>query len=438
MRTAQGAAKIATGMLNRGDAAEPSHRSRTAVAILLISLMLAPGLRAAVEPVALHVPDAEAWVGQRLPFYVALRAPGSFAGTASFDLPQLPGTLLIKIGEPVVGSQELEGETWFVQTHEFALFSQRAGTLDVPAFPVRFASRDGFTGPATDVQAQSPGFSVSVRRPPGSAPDSFLITTESLDVTEAWDPAPGTAQVGAIFKRTITQRARQLPGMALAPAPTTAPDGARVYPGEAATSDKLARGEFLGERRETLTYLMQEPGRIELPAITYTWWDPEQQQLESQTLPAVSIEVAPPPATAEDPVGARRAWPWALAAILIAGLSAWQGRRAADWGRRCWGKLNPPDRVAARCLLRACLQNDATAASAAWSAWRRTLGAEFEPDPPLRAAVLGLQRHRFGLPSTNPWQGAELGRAFARHALARNDHRKRRRATALPLLNHQN
>jgi hypothetical protein len=93
-----------------------------------------------------------------VPFFVELRAGGSFTGTASFDLPQLPGALLMKIGAPVVSSQNFEGRSWFVQTHEFALFSQKPGTLEVPAFKVRFASREGFTGPAADIEAQSPGW----------------------------------------------------------------------------------------------------------------------------------------------------------------------------------------------------------------------------------------------------------------------------------------
>ena len=229
------------------------------VLILAIGTLLFPSyVSAEVAPVTAFAPDAKAWVGQRLPFYIELRAPGSFAGTASFDLPQLPRTLLLKIGEPVVSSQQLEGETWFVQTHEFALFSQEPGTLKVPAISVRFSRRKGFTGPASDVKAKTPSITVDIQRPPGSGKHGFLVTTGSFDVTERWDPKPGPANVGVIFKRTIVQRAQQLPGMALAPAPTNSPDGIRAYPGVAVTNDKLARGEFLGERRETITYLVRE------------------------------------------------------------------------------------------------------------------------------------------------------------------------------------
>ena len=382
-------------------------------------------------------PEEKAWIGQRVPFFVELRARGSFSGTASFDLPQLPGTLLIKIGNPVVSSQDLEGESWFVQTHEFALFSQRPGVLDVPPIPVRFAHRDGFTGPATDVQAQSPGFTVEMQRPPGSEQIGFLITTESLDVTETWDPAPGPAEVGAVFKRTIIQRAPQLPGMALAPAPTTAPDGIRVYPGEAATNDKLERGDFLGERRETITYLMQKPGTLAVPGLNFVWWNPKTEALQSKTLPAVTFEIAPPPAAAaaKEAAATHEVWLWLLAAAFVVALLMWQRRRLAEWGTHFWKTLNPPDRVAARKLLRACREHDPASAASAWVAWRNTQALSFQPPPELRATVLEMQRFLFGPATTQSWRGGDLAQAFTESVATTKSPLTHEPASALPYLN---
>jgi hypothetical protein len=393
--------------------------------------------RAEVAPVAVRVPEAKAWIGQRVPFFVELRAPGSFEGTAGFDLPQIPGTLLMKIGNPVVGSQEIEGASWFVQTHEFALFSQKPGPLDVPGFSARFTCREGFTGPTKDVQAEVPGWKAEIRRPPGTDRIGFLITTESLDLTETWVPSPGPAQAGAMFKRTIVQRAPQISGMALAPAPATAPDGIRVYLDDPETKDQLDRGDFLGERRETITYLLQKPGTLALPALTYVWWNPKTETLQSKTLPAVTFEVAPAPSkSASAKAGAgHREWPWLLAAALVVGFGTWQERRISGWGRQCWKALNPPDRVAARKLLRACRRHDALAAETAWIAWRNTQRAAFQPDPSLRSAVLGLQRHLFGPAPAANWQGTDLARAFGERLAAAKAHRLRESASALPLLN---
>jgi hypothetical protein len=407
------------------------------ILLLLLLFLLPPSVHAEVAPVTVRVPEARSWIGQRVPFFVELRSPGSFAGSASFDLPQLPGTLLMKIGNPVVGSQEIEGANWFVQTHEFALFSQRSGSLEVPAFTVRFSRRDGFTGPATDIKAESPGFKIEIRRPPGSETIGFLVTTESLDVTEAWEPTPGPADLGGVFKRTIVQRAPEVPGMALAPAPTSAPDGIRVYPGNAETNDKLERGDFLGERRETITYLLQQSGTLELPALNYVWWNPRTEILESKTLPAVTFEVAPKPATAttQEPAAARLAWLWLLGAVPFVGLLVWQRQRLAVWKARCWRMLNPPDRVAARRLIRACRAHNAAAANSAWTEWRNIQADSFQLTPELRVAVLEMQRFLFGPATTRSWSGKDLAHTFKNLVVTRRSPPAHDSSLALPYLN---
>ena len=412
---------------------------RSILAAILNSVMLALAARAEVAPVAVRMGVPKAWIGQRISMYVDLRAPGSFVGTANFELPQIPGTLLMKIGNPVVSSKDIEGASWFVQTHEFALFSQKAGVLEIPAFAVSFARREGYVGAATEVKAKTSPVSIKIQRPADSERVGFLITTESLDVTETWDTPPGPAQVGSIFKRTIVQQSQDLPGMALAPAPTAAPEGIKVYPGNAQTKDDLVRGKFLGERRETITYLLQKPGPLTLPALTYVWWNPKSEKLQSKTLPAVTFEVAAPPvASAPAASGATlRVWRWLPLAALVAVLSIWQRRRIAEWATRCWKGLNPPRRVAARQLLRACRRGDPALAAKAWNAWRDMQAAGFQPGPELRAAILGLQRQLFGPRSAAPWHGDDLARAFKKNPAAAKTVFCHRPASALPELNPQ-
>jgi hypothetical protein len=134
-------------------------------------------------------------------------------------------------------------------------------------------------------------------------------------------------------------------------------------------------------------------------------------------------------------MAARRVWPWLLAMVLIIGLGAWQWPRLADWGKHCWKTLNPPDRVAARQLLRACRQHDAAAAERAWSAWRNTQDPALPPSPELRAAVLGLQRYRFGPTPAVSWRGDELAHAFTGYLAATQALALHAPASALPRLN---
>jgi hypothetical protein len=387
--------------------------------LLFVCIAFSTGVNAGVSPVTVRVPQTTAWTGQRIPFFVELRASGPFSGTAGFELPSLPGTLLVKIGTPVVGSQEIDGESWLVQTHEFALFSQRSGALDVPPFMVRFSHREGFTGPVREVQAQASGLKVTINQPPGSEQMGFLITTESLEVTESWNPLPGKAEVGAMFKRTIVQRAPQLSAMALAPAPATTPEGIRIYPGEAETKDHIERGDFFGERSETLTYLLTKPGTLTLPPLTYVWWNPKIEQLQSKTLAAVTFEVVPAAGTAAGASpSAMPVWLWLLAAAVLTVGGVWQRRRIAAWAAPVIIRLNPPDRKAARQLLRSCARHDAAAAQSAWMVWRSMQPAAFQPELELHAAVLEMQRYRYGVIPAVPWQGDALALSFGQQIAA--------------------
>lgn len=405
--------------------------------LLVVLLLFSIVAQAEVAPVAIRVPEAKAWTGQRVPLFVELRARGSFAGAASFSLPEIPRTVTLKVGSPVVSSQEIDGESWFVQAHELALFSQQSGTVEIPGFEVRFDSRDGFTGPVMEQRVAVPAAHVEIRRPPGSESVGFLVTTESFDLTEEWEPQPGPVAIGAVFKRTIVQRAAQMTGMALAAAPTQAPDGVRVYPGQPEVTDKTQRGEFLGERRETITYLLQKPGTLDLPALTYVWWNPKTEELKSKTLPGVTFEVVVPPSTAtgDNAAASTRTWLWVLAAVCATAAGAWQRRRLAALAQQLWLTLNPADRAAARKLRRACRRDHAIEAHAAWNDWRNTQEIGFRPGPELRAAVLGMQRYLLGPASSDSWRGDELARAFEAERAAAKSTGMPRRSAVLPMLN---
>ena len=305
---------------------------------------------------------------------------------------------------------------------------------------MRYAYREGFTGPEQAAEAEVPAWSIDIRRPAGSEQIGFLITTESLDITETWDPPPGgPAEAGTVFKRTIVQRAPQVSGMALAPAPTDAPDGIRVYGGNAETRDQLDRGDFIGERSETITYLLEQPGTRVLPALSYVWWNPATETLQSKELPAVSFEVTPSAEAGVLDTGSSvgQAWTWALAAALL-GLVAWRRRPLTEWAKRFWRRLHPPDRVAARRLLRACRHDNPAEAESAWAAWRSTQGSDFLPGSELQGAVLELMRVRYGPVPEPRWSGTVLAETFKRGHPAGTSAGTPASLPVLPMLNSSN
>lgn len=374
------------------------------------------------QPVEIDVPNPKAWVGQRLSFTVKVRAPGSFVGATSFTLPQISRAVIVQVGSPVVSSEDVGDESWFVQTHEFALYSQASGQVTIPAFEVRYSNRDGFTGPSTDHSEQTPAAQVEIQRPPDQAPNVFLVTTDNIKVEEKWEPSPGKAQQGDVIQRVITQTADEVSGMVLAPPPSKVPEGVQVYLKSPEVTDNTERGEFTGQRRDTVKYQLQRSGQITLPAIRYVWWDPEKESFGSTTLPEVTFDVAaaPQPHIA-DTDNQNRAWlPWIMltVAALIA-FAATQTQRI----RGCWQTLhrwwNPPERVASKKLIQACQSNNASAAEAAWSEWQnvtssdQNVSAELNPAE-LDAAIMELHRSLYGGDVDSSWNGQPLRQAFER------------------------
>ncbi|MEX1042296.1 MAG: hypothetical protein WDZ51_16815 [Pirellulaceae bacterium] len=406
---------------------------RATLSLLVLACIANLG-QAEVEPVSIRVPEPKGWTGQKIPFFLDLKAKGTFDGSASFSLPEVPQTVIIKVGSPVVSSEQIEGDTWFVQTHEFALFSQHSGTVTLPAFEARFASRDGFTGPATDRKENVPETHFEIQRPPGSEQLGFLVTASSIEIRETWSPQPGPAKVGDVFKRTISQTADQMTGIALAPPPQSVPDGVKVYVGDPQVADNTERGAFTGHRTDTITYVPQQPGPHTLPAVTYVWWNPETEELRSKTLPTVTFEVAAPPAPPAAPVR-RTAWAWWLGAIVVVGgLLIWQRNNLAQAFQRYRRWLNPPEHVASRHLLNACRHNDAAAASRAWNVWLNLRSPEFEPIAPLRAAALDLESRLYGTTS-DPWRGNAMADAVREQLAVLRSQRPRNGKSDLPQLN---
>ncbi|MFI4851209.1 MAG: hypothetical protein ACIAZJ_19010 [Gimesia chilikensis] len=406
--------------------------------MLLLMSLLSRGLVAAeVEPASIQIKEQTWWVGQQVPFTVQLRAPGSFSGAAVFSLPEIPRVVIIKTGSPVVSSEEIEGKTWFVQTHDFALFSQQSGTVTIPEFTVRFSHKDGFTGPVHDQSAQVPAAQVKIERPPGSSAQDFLVTTDSFKLKERWDPQPGSATQGAVFQRTISQEADQVTGMALAPPPEAVPAGVRLYLGQPTVSDKTERGAFIGTRVDTLTYQLQEAGTWTLPAIRYQWWDPEKKAFGSQTLPAVAFEVKGSAVPVTDAPG--EASPKSIyIGLVILGIGIavifWQRRRIGNGLRWIGQHWNSPKRVAARKLLAGCRNNDPRETQRAWQVWLNCGGVDSSISPELKAAVQELQRTLYGANQLSDWQGARLATAFRADQRADNKSGLNKQS-ALPALN---
>jgi hypothetical protein len=245
-----------------------------------------------------------------------------------------------------------------------------------------------------------------------------LISTREFHVQETWQPQPQKVHVGDGFTRTVTLTAPDVPGMVFPPLPLAKVDGLAVYPKPPVVQDQIERGDFIGKRIDTVTYICERPGQFTLPALVIPWWDLQNQKLMQATLPAVTLEVEPghtSNANAAAPTGEAqgRQWPWwTVGAVLLAAAAAatWRKRDAvlAVWEhRQAQRQASEAGRFAR--LLDSCRVGDAKAAYNALLRWLES--THHGPDSPtiedflVRRADVDLRRQVDAL------QEAILGRA---------------------------
>jgi len=278
------------------------------------------------------------WVGQQVAFHVDLLSPTLFSGTPAFDLPNVPGAVLMQVEEhPTLSTEQIEGATYSMQRHDFMLFPQRAGTLLIPAFQVRFAVAPAYGKPPETQHVTIDALKVEAKMPPGAEDLPMLISTADLTVDDQWSPVLGKdrtvkLKVGDALTHTLKRRTTDLPGMVLPPILSGSFDGLGVYPKPPVVEDTTERGNFTGQRTDIVTYMCETAGTYHLPALSLPWFDLDDAQLKRVELPAVTLEVAANPQLAPDGAQApptrstTRAW-WWIGSLVVILIAAWLFRR---------------------------------------------------------------------------------------------------------------
>ena len=72
-------------------------------------------------------------------------------------------------------------------------------------------------------------------------------------------------------------------------------EGLGVYPKPPVVEDATQRGDFTGQRIDTVTYLCEIVGTYRLPALSIPWFDVDDNKLKHVELPAVTLEIAENP-----------------------------------------------------------------------------------------------------------------------------------------------
>ncbi|WP_213949745.1 BatD family protein [Luteibacter sp. dw_328] len=316
---------------------------------------------AADRPVVLEgkAEPTQAYVGQQIDYTLRLYLAVNLADGQLGD-PAAEGAEVRRVGQDANYQAMRGGRRFNVLERHYAIFPQRAGSLDIqpPTFQgTAIDPSDGgsFFGAGAPVSAVAERLRVTVRDRPASAPDAAWIPARELRLSLEGLPADGKGRVGQPITLTMRLDAVGMPFEALPALSLPRIDGADVYPDKAVTGGGSNGAWITGRRQQGFAVVPTRSGTLHIPETTLHWWNVVTDKPEVATVPAHDIEVAsgagatPPPvsgasvaqpsavastsaATSLAPSASSTPWRWLfLAAVLLwlATVAAWLffGRR---------------------------------------------------------------------------------------------------------------
>jgi len=375
-----------------------SLRSLRMTVVFVVAVLFttpAAGIANAADDVVVRssVTPAEAWVGQRTLLHIEVLGVDGWAQITDMGELEIPGTYVMRIeSQGTRLSETIGGTSYTGQRYQLSLYCQRPGRVEIPALPATVTvKRWGATPPEIRREVTIPATALICKVPPGAEGIRDLISTTRLEADQTWSSEPTTVDLGDAVTRTVSLRAEDVSGMAFPPMQHPEIEGVGIYPGEPSVTDTTDRGSLRGERVESVTYVLEEPGEVSLPGIVLSWWDIDDGVLRRIELPglelAVEGELAPEPVIEPEVVPAmkpRDFAPLAAAAIVLVGLGLWLGPRLARGCRRWWIARRASEPVVFKKVLSTMRSGDPATISAAVMRWLDRL------DPGDRPARLDL------------------------------------------------
>ena len=225
------------------------------------------------------------------------------------------------LGEPELETVKIGGQDVRVINIKMALFPQKSGELDVPEIAVEgyylsqggdpmqkiFESFGAFKISALDpdladifatknvVSLRTDPMKISVKPIPAAAQGGWWVPAESLELYSEWKPNPPKFKVGEAVTRNIYIKAvgvmdAQLPNIKFIDSGSL-----KQYPEKPLSEVKVENGKIVSYRLISNVYIPSKSGNVTIPEVSVKWFNIKTQQVETASLPEMTISVAADP-----------------------------------------------------------------------------------------------------------------------------------------------
>lgn len=385
-------------------------------------------------------------VGQPVVFRVTILVPTWMPSPPEFPSFEIPN-MIVRLPERASGpvSERVNGETWSGVSRAYRLYPMVAGNFVLPQQVLRLTYADPETSDPIRAEMTIPALGLTATVPEGAENLDPLIVAESLELEQVFDGPKDVLAEGEAVKRKVTARIKGSSALFIPPLiPELENVAAQAYADEAIIKETEDRGVLSGQRSETVTYVARFGGNLELPEISFEWFNIKSGKVETATLNG-AVYAIDAPAPERVPLLTPRQIALVMAGVLALALVGWALHRWA-WplvhaGLRTRKQRHLASEVyAADQVKKAIRAHDLHRVAATLTLWEARLPTSATPqDVALETALLraGAARYRSAQNGAEPaadWP--DVTRAFDKARKARLDARRReKRVSALPPLN---
>ena len=212
-----------------------------------------------------------------------------FARGCRIETFDMEHAVVYRAADNSINASSLEaGETWAVQTLSIVIYPQRSGHLLLPELKlfISVKSEDNRVIEG-DYHLSEKALQISV--PEAMADIDQWLASTSLKMTESYLGLKDFYRPGDAITRTIDIRVDGAPAMMIPALQAAAIEGLAIYEVPSKIADQSNRGDLQGRRQQQFIYTIEKTGSYTLPPYSLHWWNTDEQQMETEQLPAFAF-----------------------------------------------------------------------------------------------------------------------------------------------------
>ena len=277
-------------------------KNRHALIFGFLFLCLTVNLFAVEGKIKVYVKgDETVYTSQKVTVAVELMTDAFSIGNAKINFPS-SGKYIVQAPQSAayIRTVDINGSDWQLVHYEYALYTLRAGEINIPSLSVTFSASMGYGQPKKEFDLQTEtALSVQVKTPEGVKADRFVLVTDKYSLKSEMKPEKKQLIIGDAVEFKVTQKANGVPDILLKPFVYRSSNKIRVYDKEPELKSGL-KGEFDVSRTDSFTFVATAEGNVSIPAQESLWWNSTTKKVQKETIPAMIFEVIADPQIAID------------------------------------------------------------------------------------------------------------------------------------------